>query len=81
MVETGKVEDSSFKSFKTQGKKNMTTAQKKKIIKKKIYTQYLKCYISVLSMSIHHSWIIVLVFNIYKFIVTDDISNTFNINN
>lgn len=78
MVETGKVEDSSFKSFKTQGKKNMTTAQKKK---KKIYTQYLKCYISVLSMSIHHSWIIVLVFNIYKFIVTDDISNTFNINN
>lgn len=79
MVETGKVEDSSFKSFKTQGKKNMTTAQKKK--KKKKYTQYLKCYISVLSMSIHHSWIIVLVFNIYKFIVTDDISNTFNINN
>lgn len=77
MVETGKVEDSSFKSFKTQGKKNMTTAQRKK----KKNTQYLKCYISVLSMSIHHSWIIVLVFNIYKFIVTDDISNTFNINN
>lgn len=78
MVETGKVEHSSFKSFKTQGKKNMTTAQKKKLKK---YTQYLKCYISVLSMSIHHSWIIVLIFNIYKFIVTDDISNTFNINN
>lgn len=79
MVETGKVEDSSFKSFKTQGKKNMTTAQKKK--KLKTYIQYLKCYISVLSMLIHHSWIIVLVYNIYKFIVTDDISNTFNINN
>lgn len=79
MVETGKAEDSSFKSFKTQGKKNMTTAQKKKILK--TYIQYLKCYISVLSMLMHHSWIIVLVYNIYKFIVTDDISNTFNINN
>lgn len=78
MVETGKVEDSSFKSFKTQGKKNMTTAQRN-ILKK--YTQYLKCYISVLYMLIHQSWIIVLVYNIYKFIVTDDISNTFDINN
>lgn len=78
MVETGKVEDSSFKSFKTQGKKNMTTAQKNPL---KTYIQYLKCYISVLSMLIHHSWIIVLVYNIYKFIVSDDISNTFNINN